>query len=101
MKKYILIVDDDPDILASTGSVLRKRDYEVMTASDGQKALAMARERHPDFILTDVLMPQMDGYLFYKELKNDDMLANIPVLIITGRGKMEDTFKVVGVDGFI
>src|SRR5436189_3766076 len=101
MKKCILIVDDDSEILEMTGSFLRKRDYEIITANDGQTGLTAARSRHPDLILTDVLMPNMDGFAFYKELKNDDQLNSIPVLILTGRGKMEDSFKVIGVDGFI
>lgn len=101
MKKCILIVDDDPEILDMTGSFLRKRDYDVITAENGQTGLTTARARRPDLILTDVLMPELDGYGFYKELKNDAQLNNIPVLIITGRGKMEDSFKVIGVDGFI
>jgi CheY-like chemotaxis protein len=101
MKKCILIVDDDPEILEMTGSFLRKRDYHVITADNGQTALDTARAQPPDLILTDVLMPHMDGYAFYKELKNDDKLSHIPVLIITGRGKMEDSFKVIGVDGFV
>src|SRR5438552_244678 len=99
MKKCVLIVDDDPQILEATGSFLRKRDYEVLTADNGQSGLDSARAHRPDVILADVLMPQMDGYAFYKELKNDSELAGIPVLIITGRGKMEDSFKVIGADG--
>ena len=101
MKECILLVDDDPEILSLVGSFLRKRDYEVITADNGQTGLAKARAHRPDLILTDVLMPQMDGYAFYKELKNDNLLKKIPVLIVTGRGKMEDSFKVIGADGFI
>ena len=101
MPKKILIVDDDADIRVSTGSVLRKRGYEVLSAPNGYEALQVLKHQRPDLILVDVLMPVMDGYSFYKEIKSQRLTEDIPILIITGRGKMEDTFKVAGVDGFI
>lgn len=101
MPKRILIVDDDPSILEMTSLVLGKRGYEVATAPHGILALQEIQKKLPDLILTDVLMPEMDGYSFYKELKKNTATADIPVLIITARGKMEDTFKVMGADGFI
>jgi CheY-like chemotaxis protein len=101
MLKRILVVDDDPAILEMTALVLGKKGYEVLTAANGLLALTEIRKLKPDLILTDVLMPEMDGFAFYKELKKDPITADIPVLIITARGKMEDTFKVMGVDGFI
>lgn len=101
MKAKILIVDDDPDILEVTGKSLRNHDYEVVTADNGRLALDVINEEMPDLVLTDVLMPEMDGFTLYKKLKNNSLTNNIPVLIITGRGKMEDAFKVVGADGFL
>lgn len=101
MAKRILIVDDDASILDMTSLVLGKKGYEVSVAANGVRALEEIKKRLPDLILTDVIMPEMDGYFFYKELKKNPLTAGIPVLIITARGKMEDTFKVMGVDGFI
>lgn len=101
MATHILIVDDDPEVLQVTGAMLQKRGYEVSLAVNGLRALEKIKIQRPDLILADVLMPEMDGYTFYKELKNNPVTNNIPVLIITGRGKMEDSFKVMGVDGFI
>jgi CheY-like chemotaxis protein len=101
MGKKILVVDDDPEILRLTEDALKKREYAVVTAANGARALEQLRIERPDIILADVLMPEMDGYSFYKALKNNPLLVDIPVLIITGRGGMEDTFKVLGVDGFI
>jgi len=99
--KTILLVDDDPELLDVTENALKKRGYDVIRAENGMKALQIVKSRRPDLILADVLMPEMDGYQLYKELKNNKATADIPVLIITGRGKMEDSFKVLGVDGFI
>jgi len=101
MSKHILVVDDDPEILEITTNILQKNGFGVSTATNGLIALEEIKKQRPDLILADVLMPEMDGYAFYKELKNDSLMADIPVLIVTGRGKMEDSFKVMGVDGFI
>lgn len=101
MAKRILIVDDEQSILEMTALILGKRGYDVVTAANGLLALAEVKRQRPDLILADVIMPEMDGYTFYKELKKDIATADIPVLVITARGKMEDTFKVMGVDGFI
>jgi len=101
MNKNILVVDDDQEILDMTKSLLGKRDFNVATAHNGKDALKILETERPDLILLDVLMPEMDGYTFYKELKKSELTNEIPVLVITGRGKMEDSFKVLGVDGFI
>lgn len=101
MPQTILVVDDDLDILETTKDFLQKRGFEILTATNGLDALNKLKQKIPDLILADVLMPEMDGYAFYKELKKNIITSNIPVLIITGRGKMEESFKVLGVDGFI
>ncbi len=100
-KIKILVVDDDPGVLDMTSLYLNKRGFDVDKATNGVQALEKLKAARPDVIITDVLMPEMDGYTFYKELKKNPLLADIPVLIITARGKMEDSFKVMGVDGFI
>jgi CheY-like chemotaxis protein len=101
MSKLILLVDDDRELLDVTEAALKKREYDVICAENGVRALHAISQRRPDLILTDVLMPEMDGFQFYKELKHNPQTKDIPVLIVTGRGKMEDSFKVLGVDGFI
>jgi len=101
MSTKILVVDDDPEILSMTELFLGKRGYEVFKAPNGLLALEEIKRQRPDIILCDVLMPEMDGYELYKELKKNPLTADIPVLIITAREKMEDSFKSLGVDGFI
>ncbi len=84
-KAKILIVDDDPDILTAIGAVLEARDYEVVTAPDGEEGLAKLRDEKPDLMILDLLMPKMDGFAVCKELKDPRRAkySNIPILILT------------------
>ena len=79
----VLIVDDDPnarDLLAAT---VRREGYRVIEATDGESALALAHEWHPDLVTLDVLMPRMDGWAVVTSFKSDPKLAEIPVTIVT------------------
>src|ERR1700720_3017960 len=79
----VMIVDDDPnarDLLAAT---VRREGYRGIEATDGETALALAREWHPDVVTLDVLMPRMDGWAVLTALKSDPELAEIPIIIVT------------------
>jgi CheY-like chemotaxis protein len=79
----VMIADDDPnsrDLLAAT---VRREGYRVIEATDGETALALAREWRPDVVTLDVLMPRMDGWAVMTALKSDPELAEIPVIIVT------------------
>jgi len=97
----VLLIDDDPDILTSTSSLLRKKNYEVFEAESGEDALEILKDRRPDFVVTDVLLPQMNGYELVKQIRENPRMSDIPVLVITGRGQMKETFDLLDVDGFI
>lgn len=101
MKKKILVVDDEPDLLEVIGMRLEASGYAIITAFNGKEGLQKVKESSPDLIVTDVLMPEMDGFEFYKELKKDETTSGIPILVLTARGKMEDSFKVMGADSFL
>jgi len=101
MGKHILIVDDDKEILESTCSILKKRGFEISCAENGKQALEILYKNPPDLILTDVLMPEMDGFALFKEIKKAYETSSIPVVVISGRGQMKDSFGAVGVDQFI
>jgi len=101
MKKKILVIDDALDTLQLVRAMLEEAGYEVTTAVNGIEGLERAREDRPAMIIADVLMPEMDGYAFFKELKKDRALTRVPVLILTARGKMEDSFRAVGANGFL
>ena len=80
---FVLVVDDDPDILAALSDALESEGYEVRGARDGIDALDAIGQRRPDLIITDLLMPTMTGFELLAALHDDPQLATIPTLIIT------------------
>ncbi len=83
-KPKVLMIDDDPDLVASTKVVLEEAGYEVATALSGQEGLARANADVPDLIILDVIMPEMDGFAVCEKLKGDAKLARVPVMMLTG-----------------
>lgn len=93
----ILIVDDEPDILSSLRRYLTPRGYRVMTADTGSMALAISRESQPDLVVTDVDMPDMDGFTLCRLLKKERLFGDIPVIIISGKA-IDESSVVSGLD---
>jgi CheY-like chemotaxis protein len=96
----ILVVDDDKDIVAWLKKALTNNDFKVSGAYNGKEALQLARANQPDLILLDLKMPDMDGFEVIEQLKDDELTANIPVIVITGSSidKKRDKIKMVGLD---
>jgi DNA-binding response OmpR family regulator len=90
MKKKILVVDDEDDILQFLELVLREKGYDVVTAAGGQEALTRAQIEKPDLVLLDIMMPQMDGWEVLKLLRVDDETADIPVAMLSARTEAKD-----------
>ena len=90
MARTILLVDDEEDNLYTCGYLLRELGHQVVTATNGEEALAKAREIHPDLILMDVMMPGMDGYQATEALKKDDATRAIPIILLTAKRTTED-----------
>ena len=82
-KAKILLVDDDTDFVESTRTVLESQPYQVVVAVNGDEALRKARAEKPDLILLDVIMPVEDGFTAAEQLKKDQQLARIPLLMLT------------------
>ncbi|HET7838743.1 MAG TPA: HD domain-containing phosphohydrolase, partial [Rectinemataceae bacterium] len=80
----VLVVEDNPEMREYLGSILA-RDFRVETASDGIEGLEAARLRAPDIVVSDVMMPRMDGYRLCEELKADPATAELPVILLTAR----------------
>ena len=80
----VLIAEDDAGVRMTIEFVLEDEGFEIVTAQDGQQALDLARDRHPDVILLDNLMPRMDGKEVYAQLQADARTASIPVLVLSG-----------------
>jgi DNA-binding response OmpR family regulator len=93
MKRKILIVDDEPIVLDILGKKLEIRNFEVLTARDGVEGIEKARNESPDLILLDELMPNKDGMTMLKELKDDQKLSKIPVIMVTARRAAKDKSK--------
>ena len=84
--KKILVVDDDPSVIASVEAVLKSKSYQTVTAPDGNEGLKKVVEEKPDLIILDVIMPGKHGFTVCKELKTDpkyNSFAKIPVLMLT------------------
>lgn len=88
--KMILIVDDEPDVRFVLKIALERGGFATEEAAEGVEALAKVRERLPDAIVLDIMMPKLDGYTVHQKLKEDPRLAQIPVVIITGKGYMKE-----------
>lgn len=80
---YILITDDDPDILENLLTVLGTRPYRLATARDGKQCLALIKEERPDLLILDLLMPRLDGWGVIRELRSDPEYAGLPIMVLT------------------
>ena len=86
----ILIVDDNPASLDILQTRLAANNYETLTATDGEEGLAMARDRQPDLILLDIMMPKMDGIEVCRRLKADPSLPFMPIIMVTAKADSND-----------
>ena len=90
MGRKILIVDDDPWIARMVKTMMESRGYTVDTAKEGQEGLEKAFSFLPDLIITDVLMPNMNGWSFVRALRSHEEMALVPVIFLTGLNSDED-----------
>ncbi|MBI4642347.1 MAG: response regulator [Deltaproteobacteria bacterium] len=89
--KYVLIVDDDPDLVETVSMILESKGYEVGKAYDGIEGEAAVKKRRPDVLVLDVMMPRKNGYQLCKELKADQATRGIPVVLLTAVGEAVPT----------
>lgn len=93
----VLIVDDDDDIREALAMVLARRGYGAEEAANGQLALErLAEGLQPNLILLDLMMPTMNGWEFIKAMRQDESLARIPIVVLTGHGKMVNNGPLAG-----
>lgn len=88
--KVILVVEDDPFYSSIFHRKLSFEGFDVLLASDGQQGIKVACEKQPNLILLDMIMPVKDGITTLKEMKADDSLKNIPVIILSNLGQEEN-----------
>ena len=80
---YILIVDDDPDILDAITTILETQPYRINTARDGKQCMVMVNEEIPDLLILDLLMPRMDGWGVIREMRSEPRFNTVPIMILT------------------
>ncbi|TXT53159.1 MAG: Signal transduction response regulator [Promethearchaeota archaeon] len=105
MKPSILLVEDENEILDSLKSILENNGYKVSVATNGRKALNLlqSKEKKPDLIISDIMMPDMNGYELFKEISRHEYFNTIPFLFLTGKKKKEEIRlgKLLGIDDYI
>lgn len=92
----VLVVDDEPKNVTLLTDLLESRNYTVWSAPNGEQGLALARDRFPDVVLLDVMMPRLDGFEVCRRLKGDQKTAFIPVLLVTALDARQD--RLTGID---
>src|SRR5687768_15912293 len=99
----ILVAEDSPTQAAQLQNLLEECGYTVEIASNGVLALQAVRQHKPDLIISDIVMPQMDGYQLCKEIKTDETLRDTPVMLVTSLSSPQDVIKGLGcgADSFI
>lgn len=93
MAKTVLVVDDEERLVALVKAYLKEEGFHVVTASDGQEALFVARHERPDIIVLDIMMPKMDGYAFITAHNKE---RETPIILLTAR--MEEEDKILGLE---
>ncbi len=89
-RKKILLVDDSNTILMIERMILTKGPYDLITATDGEEAVAKALAERPDLILMDVVMPKMNGFDACRRIREDETIGGTPIIMVTTRGEMEN-----------
>ena len=93
-KKKVVCIEDEPEMIDLVRLILGRRGFEVLGANGGVEGLETVRRETPDLILLDLMMPDMDGWEVYQRIKADDMLRDIPVVVVTAKAQSID--KVLG-----
>ncbi len=89
----IMVVEDDPHVLRQIAFALEHEGYSVTTATAGDDALRQLMRERPDLLVTDVMMPGLDGYDLVDQLRRDESLCDLPVIMVTARTADEDISK--------
>ncbi|HAX61451.1 MAG TPA: hypothetical protein DCX95_02685 [Elusimicrobia bacterium] len=91
--KTILIVEDESAVVDLLKFLLDKDGYTTAVAYDGEDALNQVKAARPDLILLDIMLPKLDGYTVQKQLQSNENTANIPTIVLTAKGGMQDMFQ--------
>lgn len=103
MSKKILVVEDSPTQAQKAQLILQSKGYEVCWATNGSEGLVKIQQERPDLIVTDIVMPEMDGYELCQRVKSSEQMRDIPVVMLTTKDQVTDIIKGLGAgaDNFI
>lgn len=91
--KKILFIEDERGLQNALGDLLKKEGFEVISAFDGKTGLELAKEKKPDLILLDLILPKLPGFEVLRELKKEKETKNIPVIILTNLEEISEVNK--------
>jgi len=99
----VLIAEDESDIRQLISFNLERNSMETLLAKDGVEAIEIAKEKGPDLIILDIMLPQMDGFTVFKELRQDSRTRDIPVIMLTAKAQLDDviTGLEMGADDYL
>ena len=99
----VLIAEDEPDIRQLISFNLERESIDTLLAKDGVEAFEIAKEKRPDLIILDLMLPRMDGFTVFKELRLDSRTKDIPVLMLTAKAQLDDviTGLEMGADDYL
>jgi twitching motility two-component system response regulator PilH len=86
----ILVVEDSPTVLYMVSRMLTEGGHQVLTATDGEEAMSLVVQEHPNLVLLDVILPKLNGYQVCRRMKSTPATAQIPVIMITSKTKDND-----------
>ena len=92
--KVILCIEDEQEMIDLMRLILSRRGFEILGANGGKEGLEIIRKNHPDLVLLDLMMPEMDGWEVYQQMKADETTKDIPVIVVTAKAQSID--KVLG-----
>ncbi len=92
--KLILCIEDEPEMIDLIRLILNRRGFDVRGANGGKEGIEMIRKDKPDLVLLDLMMPDMDGWEVYQQMKADEVTRDIPVIVVTAKAQSID--KVLG-----
>jgi DNA-binding response OmpR family regulator len=99
----VLVADDEPNILISLEYLMKREGHRVLMARDGPEALAAIRRERPALVLLDVMMPGLSGFEVCQQVRADESLAGVKILMLTAKGRDTDVAQGLGVgaDGYM
>jgi CheY-like chemotaxis protein len=103
MSLRILVIDDSVTVRQAVMKFLTAEGYDVVTTSDAAKVLDIIKQIEPDLVISDIMMPEMDGYTFLRHVRREKSLGSLPVILMSAKKReaMQDLFAYEGVSGYL